>query len=160
MWQPGWEGSLRENGYMHKYGWVSCCSPETVTTLLISYTPIHNKSFKKVGKKIKNLELFGGGSFEMWDRCEWECSQLMEKTGLHGDKLNGRRKGGAGVLGFSRFCSPAAAPSVVGWETFLSELLWLHFWHLQPSVLTHRNKTVSSHFTGLELLVLKTPNWS
>ena len=22
MWQPGWEGSLGENGYMHVYGWV------------------------------------------------------------------------------------------------------------------------------------------
>ena len=22
MWQPGWEGSLGENGYMHTYGWV------------------------------------------------------------------------------------------------------------------------------------------
>ena len=23
MWQPGWEGSLRENGYMYMHGWVS-----------------------------------------------------------------------------------------------------------------------------------------
>ena len=22
MWQPGWEGSLRESGYMYMYGWV------------------------------------------------------------------------------------------------------------------------------------------
>ena len=21
MWQPGWEGSLRENGYIYKYDW-------------------------------------------------------------------------------------------------------------------------------------------
>ena len=21
-WQPGWEGSLQENGYMYIYGWV------------------------------------------------------------------------------------------------------------------------------------------
>ena len=27
------------------------------------------------------------------------------------------------------------------------------------SVLTHRKKTVSSYFTGLELVVLKTPIW-
>ena len=37
MCQPGWEGSLRENGYMYMYG----CSLETITTLLIlQYTPI------------------------------------------------------------------------------------------------------------------------
>ena len=23
MWQPGWEGSFGENGYMRMYGWVS-----------------------------------------------------------------------------------------------------------------------------------------
>ena len=22
MWQSGWEGSLEDNGYMYKYGWV------------------------------------------------------------------------------------------------------------------------------------------
>ena len=43
MWQPGWEGSLGDNGYMHMYD----CSLETITTLLISYNPIQNKKFKK-----------------------------------------------------------------------------------------------------------------
>ena len=38
MWQPGWDGTLQENGYMCMYGWV--CLPETITILLISYTPI------------------------------------------------------------------------------------------------------------------------
>ena len=40
VWQSGWEGSLGENGYMYMYGWVPCCSSETITTLLISYTPV------------------------------------------------------------------------------------------------------------------------
>ena len=60
MWQHGWDGSLVENGYMYIYGvWgrmVTCicmakslhCSPETITTLLISYTPMQNKKLKKV----------------------------------------------------------------------------------------------------------------
>ena len=26
MWQPGWEGSLRENGYMYTHGWVPLLS--------------------------------------------------------------------------------------------------------------------------------------
>ena len=47
MWQPGWEGSLGENGYMFMYGWVLCCPPEATTTLLIGYTPIKNKKLKK-----------------------------------------------------------------------------------------------------------------
>ena len=42
LWQPGWEGSLGENGYMHMYGSVPSCSPETIRTLLIGYTPTQN----------------------------------------------------------------------------------------------------------------------
>ena len=45
-WQPGWEGSLGENGYMCIYiiGWVPLLPLETVTTLLIGYTS--NKKLK------------------------------------------------------------------------------------------------------------------
>ena len=43
MWQPGWEGSLGENGYMYMYGWV----PLLFTWLLISYTTIQNKQTNK-----------------------------------------------------------------------------------------------------------------
>ena len=35
-WQPGWEGSLGENGYVYMSGWVPFCPPETITALLIS----------------------------------------------------------------------------------------------------------------------------
>ena len=41
MWQPGWKGCLGENGCTGTCG----CLPETLTTLLISYTPIQNKKF-------------------------------------------------------------------------------------------------------------------
>ena len=50
MWQPGWEGSLGENGYMYTCIRVAeslCCLPETITTLLISCTPIQNKKVLK-----------------------------------------------------------------------------------------------------------------
>ena len=41
MWQPGWEGSLGENGYMFICVPKSLhCPPETITTLLTDYTPI------------------------------------------------------------------------------------------------------------------------
>ena len=40
-WQPGWEGSLRENAHMYMAEFFHC-SPEMVTTLFISYTQIQN----------------------------------------------------------------------------------------------------------------------
>ena len=39
-----------------------CCSPETITTLLISYTPIQNKKFKKKSKKGKEGRGWGFGN--------------------------------------------------------------------------------------------------
>ena len=47
MWQPGWEGGLGKNGYMYMAESL-CHSPETITTLLISYTPIQNKKLKAI----------------------------------------------------------------------------------------------------------------
>ena len=49
MWQPGWEGGLGENGYMFMCGESLCGSPETIT-LLIGYTPVRNKKFKRKKK--------------------------------------------------------------------------------------------------------------
>ena len=43
-------GSLGENGFMHMYD----CSPETVITLLISYTWLQIKSLKK--RKLKSAD--------------------------------------------------------------------------------------------------------
>ena len=43
MWQPGWEGSLKEIGYMCIYMAESLCySSETIITLLTGYPPIQN----------------------------------------------------------------------------------------------------------------------
>ena len=48
-WQPGWEGSFGENGYMCMIESLRS-SPETITTLFVNrYTPVQNKkSFKNV----------------------------------------------------------------------------------------------------------------
>ena len=46
VWQPGWEVGLGENGYMYMLAEPLHCSPETTTTLLISYTPMQNQKFK------------------------------------------------------------------------------------------------------------------
>ena len=48
---PGWEGSLGKNGYLECMAEFLSCSLETVTTLLISYTPIQNKLKKKKRKQ-------------------------------------------------------------------------------------------------------------
>lgn len=40
MWQPGWEGSLRDNGYVYMYDEFPYCPSETITTLLIVYSNI------------------------------------------------------------------------------------------------------------------------
>ena len=42
MWQTRGEGSLGENGFMYRYGWVLCCPSENITALLAGYTPIQN----------------------------------------------------------------------------------------------------------------------
>ena len=52
IWEPGsgW-GELRENGYMHICGRVLCCSPVTLTMLLISYTPSFPKCTTLIMRK-------------------------------------------------------------------------------------------------------------
>ena len=42
MWQTRGEGSLGENSFMYRYGWVLCCPSENVTAWLTGYTPIQN----------------------------------------------------------------------------------------------------------------------
>ena len=48
MWQPGWEGSLRENGYMYlyMYGWVPLLSTWNYHNIVSDYMPIQNTMFK------------------------------------------------------------------------------------------------------------------
>ena len=43
-----WVGGAFGGEWIHVYLWLrSCFSPETITTLLISYTPIQNKKLEK-----------------------------------------------------------------------------------------------------------------
>ena len=46
--EPGWEAGLGKDGYMYIYIYMAeslLHSPETVTTLLIGYTPVQNKKY-------------------------------------------------------------------------------------------------------------------
>lgn len=42
---PGWEWSLRENGYVYMCGEIFVSSPKIIITLLVSYTPIQNGKY-------------------------------------------------------------------------------------------------------------------
>ena len=44
MWLPGWEGGMDTCTGTAE---TLCCALETITTLLISYTPMQNKKLKK-----------------------------------------------------------------------------------------------------------------
>ena len=44
-WQPGWKGSLGGMDTCVCTAESLCCSPETITTLIIDYTPKQNKKF-------------------------------------------------------------------------------------------------------------------
>ena len=47
LWQPGWEGIWRRMDTCMCMTESLGCLPETITTLLIGYTPIQNKKLKK-----------------------------------------------------------------------------------------------------------------
>ena len=52
MWQPGWEGSLGENGYMYMHGQSLHHSPSHLElSLLIGYLQYKIISLKKKNKK-------------------------------------------------------------------------------------------------------------
>ena len=46
MWQPGWERDLGRIDTCIRTAEFLCCSPQTITTLLISYNPVENKKLK------------------------------------------------------------------------------------------------------------------
>jgi len=55
MWQPGWEGSLGENGYMYMYAWVPLVFAWNYHNIV--NTPIQSKKFKnKVKIYLKEIK--------------------------------------------------------------------------------------------------------
>ena len=47
MWQPGWEGSLGENGHMCMYGWVPSLFTWNYHNIVYWLYPIWKKKFRK-----------------------------------------------------------------------------------------------------------------
>ena len=62
MWQPGWEGSLGRMDTCVCMAESLCCSPETITTLLISCIPIQNNKSKPF---FLLLTFIASGSFKV-----------------------------------------------------------------------------------------------
>ena len=62
-------GSLAERGFWERMDTCLCmteflcCPPETITTLLMDYTPIQNKKFKN--KKVRNIVHLTAGQY-LW----------------------------------------------------------------------------------------------
>ena len=80
MWQPGWVGSLGENGYMYVCMADSpCCLPVTITTLLINYT-LKQKQKKKV-KKNKRILVVSGK--KIWSFPSYSNLKIHDSLILH-----------------------------------------------------------------------------
>ena len=82
MWQPGWEGSLGENGHVYMYMAESLhYSPETTATLLISYTPIQIKSLKNERTKWcwGNCMTCWEHSPFFWETCGYNTTLFLRK---------------------------------------------------------------------------------
>ena len=83
MCQPGWEGGWGRMDTCMCMAESLCCSPETATTLLISYTPIQNNKFKVWKKKRKEAsftstlnEEIGTTLQKHHDQYKWPCCKL------------------------------------------------------------------------------------
>ena len=60
IWQPGWKGSLGENGYMYVYGWIPLLFTWNYHDIVNQQYPNTNKVSKK-GSRI-----FEGASLQKW----------------------------------------------------------------------------------------------
>ena len=58
-----------------------CCSPETITTLLISYAPIQNKKFNKLEKNSKLI------NYTLMAESEEELKSLLMKVKEESEKV-------------------------------------------------------------------------
>ena len=82
MWQPGWKGSLKENDTSICMAESLCCPPETITTLLLGYTPIHNKKFKKKNRYTGREVIEDGTLF--WCRQRGDGKGRWKEVGRRG----------------------------------------------------------------------------
>ena len=56
------------------------CPPETITTLLVGYTPIQNKNFKKKKEKKRYAYILAPGTYECdftWEKHLLRCGFIL-----------------------------------------------------------------------------------
>ena len=82
MCQPGWEGVWGRMDTCICMAKSLCCSPETITTLLISYTPIQNTKFKVWGKEGKKKKQMVMSDVPLRRRARNAVQSCVQPTGL------------------------------------------------------------------------------
>ena len=104
MWQPGWEWGLGRTDTCICMAESLHCSPESITTLLIEFTPIQNKKLKK--------------------KCKEQANKLRSDWAIH--KSPGGEQSEilsvASILGSLQSIFPASSPCPVATLGFLNTL--------------------------------------
>ena len=82
MWQPGWKGSLKENGYMYMYGWVPLLSTWNYHNFV---TGLYSNTQQKVKKKNRytGREAIEDGSL-FWCRQRGDGKGRWKEVGRRG----------------------------------------------------------------------------
>ena len=94
MWQPGWVGAWRMDTHMCMAELLSC-SPETLTVLVIRYTPIQKKK-RNSSKNYRRADLlqFPGKprrGVRHWGRKWWsleECCEFSKRKSFHANLVS------------------------------------------------------------------------
>ena len=82
LWQPGWEGSLGENGYMHMYGSVPSlftCNYQNIVNRLYPNTKLKFLKQNDLGAHITRRKSWAHNTF--WDRY-LEFKRLRDSLGI------------------------------------------------------------------------------
>ena len=113
MWQPGWEGSLRENGYMYlyMYGWVPLLSTWNYHNIVSGYMPIQNTMFNFVFLK-KPLENVGLVVCSFLSEIDW---WEPESIGSLLNQVDSRLRKRAGGNGYCSRLAMAGLPFFPFW---------------------------------------------
>ena len=88
MWQPGWEGSLGESGYMYMYGWVPLLSTWNYLNIVNHLYPKYE--IEKIFKRVSSY-IWGFGS------CQVVCANKVIYRGGVGSHSVSLTPGGAGA---------------------------------------------------------------
>ena len=111
MWQPGWEGSLSENGYMHSYGWVPSLFTWNHGSIVNWLFP--NTKLKVNKKKGLGLQVLVRSRFKLFTHLKKWCIKQKEK---HPGKWQKQMLAGLTPALWRREVSEVCVPGLPPWE--------------------------------------------